>query len=119
MSKYSKVRQTVKSKICLCHTGLTVLLHHELTVRVGLFRKEKKVLLHVPARKIVRCRTRELHQSLLVKLGSCLLEKTELPAGSVPKSRAPFIAKDMAMHMVSSPSSPFTAEGTLKTINAA
>ena len=80
---------------------MTVLLHHELTVRVGLFTKKKKVLLHMPARKIVRCRTRELHQSLLLKLGSCLLEKTELPAGSVPKPGAHFIPKDMAMHMVS------------------
>ncbi len=83
--------------------GLTVLLHHELTVRVGLFTKTKKVLLHVPARKIVRCRTRELHQSLLVKLGSCLLEKTELPAGSAPQPGA-HIVKEVPSHMVSLPS---------------
>lgn len=78
--------------------GLAVLLHHELTVPCGFFKKDKKMLLHMPARKIVRCRTRELHQSLLVKLGSCLLEKRE---SLEPHQAAHFIARDVAVHMVS------------------
>ena len=78
--------------------GLAVLLHHELTVPCGFFKKDKKILLHMPARKIVRCRTRELHQSLLVKLGSSLLEKRE---SLEPHQAAHFIARDVAVHMVS------------------
>lgn len=81
-----------------------MLLHHELTVQVGAFSNNKKVQTHMPARKIVRCSTRELHQSLLVKLGSCQLVKTGSKAEAVvvpQPQQAHFVATDMAVHMVS------------------
>lgn len=53
--------------------GLLVLLHHELTIQTLL---PFKALLHVPVRKRVQCRTRDLHQSLLVKLNRAQLHLT-------------------------------------------
>lgn len=49
--------------------GLLVLLHHELTMNAPL---PWRVQVHVPVRKRVQCRTRDLHQSLLVKLNRWL-----------------------------------------------
>lgn len=50
-------------------TGLAALLHCELAVDVRLPGAAAPLTtLHVPVRKRVECRTRDLHQSLLVKL---------------------------------------------------
>ena len=43
-----------------------MLLHHQLSMRVPLSTTDRTV--HLPVRKRVACRTRDLHQSLLVKL---------------------------------------------------
>ena len=45
-----------------------MILHHELTVPVGLH-VSGKCNVHLPLRKIVACRTCDLQQSLLAKLG--------------------------------------------------
>lgn len=57
--------------------GLLVLLHHDLTVHSPL---PGKGLVHFPVRKRVRCRTRDLHQSLLVKLNHAQQMAHALPA---------------------------------------
>lgn len=44
-----------------------MLLHHQLSMRVG-----GKWPLHLPVRKRVECRTRDLHQSLIVKLSRAI-----------------------------------------------
>ena len=49
--------------------GSDVVLHHELTVPVGRLHRSGKLKVHVPVRKIVRCRTHDLQQSLMCKLG--------------------------------------------------
>lgn len=50
-------------------SGSAVVLHHELTLPVGRLRSSRKVNVHAPVRKIVHCRTHDLQQSLLAKLG--------------------------------------------------
>lgn len=45
------------------------MLHHELTVPVGRLHHSGKLKVHVPVRKIVHCRTHDLQQSLMCKLG--------------------------------------------------
>ena len=49
--------------------GSNVVLHHELTVPVGRLHHSGKLKVHVPVRKIVHCRTHDLQQSLMCKLG--------------------------------------------------
>lgn len=44
-----------------------MLLHHQLSMRVGAKRS-----VHVPVRKRVECRSRDLHQSLIVKLSRAI-----------------------------------------------
>ena len=46
-----------------------MVLHHELTVPVGRLHRSGKLKVHVPVRKIVRCRMHDLQQSLMCKLG--------------------------------------------------
>ena len=46
-----------------------MVLHHELTVPVGRLHHSGKLKVHVPVRKIVHCRTHDLQQSLMCKLG--------------------------------------------------
>ena len=46
------------------------MLHHDLTIQAPL---PFRVGLHLPVRKRVQCRTRDLHQSLLVKLNRAQL----------------------------------------------
>ena len=65
--------------------GLLVLLHHELTMKAPL---PWRVQVHVPVRKRVQCRTRDLHQSLLVKLNRAQLQTTS-PQATPVSSPAP------------------------------
>ncbi len=46
-----------------------MVLHHELTVPVGRLHHSGKLKVHIPVRKVVHCRTHELQQSLMCKLG--------------------------------------------------
>ena len=46
-----------------------MVLHHELTVPVGRLHHSGKLKVHMPVRKIVHCRTHDLQQSLMCKLG--------------------------------------------------
>ena len=50
--------------------GLVVLLHHQLTMRMGL--GDHGYTVHLPVRKRVECRTRDLHQSLIHKLSRAI-----------------------------------------------
>ncbi|DBA93880.1 TPA: hypothetical protein ACH3X3_013925 [Trebouxia sp. C0006] len=52
--------------------GLNVHLHHNATVHLKAPRTQYAYDLQVPLRKMVECRTRDLHQSLLVKLNRAL-----------------------------------------------
>ena len=52
--------------------GLNVHLHHNMTVHLTAPRTQYAYDLQVPLRKMVECRTRDLHQSLLVKLNRAL-----------------------------------------------
>lgn len=73
---------TLKATFC---AGLLVLLHHELTMKAPL---PWRVQVHVPVRKRVQCRTRDLHQSLLVKLNRAQLQATS-PQATPVSSPAP------------------------------
>ena len=46
-----------------------MVLHHELTIPVGRLHRSGKLKVHMPVRKIVHCRTHDLQQSLMCKLG--------------------------------------------------
>ncbi len=48
---------------------MAVILHHELTMPVGRLHASRKCKLHLPLRKVVACRTLDLQQSLLARLG--------------------------------------------------
>ncbi len=50
--------------------GLTVHLHHTQTLHVQA--RARQVNIKLPARKHVECRSRDLHQSLLVKLSRAM-----------------------------------------------
>lgn len=61
-------------------TGLVVLLHHQLTLRLGASPQSAHTL-HVPVRKRVECRTRDLHQSLVVKLSQAISRAADQQQG--------------------------------------
>lgn len=98
-SKFSAVHPSINVSggvFIICYAaGLTVVLHHELSLRLGPRASPdgSKLRLHVPARKLVACRTRELHQSLLLKLGRAgAAAAAAAEAGSPAGGRAHFIA---------------------------
>lgn len=64
-----------------------MVLHQKQTVRVNLL--GKTYMVKVPTRKTVECRTRDLHQSLLVKLNRAVERNNgrELPDKPLPRSR--------------------------------
>ena len=71
--------------------GLLVLLHHNLTLP---FAVGKKKHVYVPVRKRVKCRTRDVHQSLLVKLNRAQNKQPQnvpLVVPMKPKASAPSI----------------------------
>jgi hypothetical protein len=77
-----------------------VVLHHELSLRLGWPSAAGggKLRLHVPARKLVACRTRELHQSLLLKLGRAgAAAAAASEAGTPVGGSAHFIAPRQAL----------------------
>ncbi len=98
-------------------TGLTVIIHYKHEVKWGVMRGKR-----LPARKTVTCRSRELHQSLLVKLNRMLAFRgvagVKVPLGSVPSlSAAPQLPAPMSA--LSSPAQslvpPGAQEGTMST----
>ena len=55
--------------------GLNVHLHHNYSVHLHAPRTQYEYDLQIPLRKMVDCRTRDLHQSLLVKLNRALVRQ--------------------------------------------
>ena len=71
--------QQVQELACLngllCVAGLNVHLHHNYSVHLHAPRTQYEYDLQIPLRKMVDCRTRDLHQSLLVKLNRALVRQ--------------------------------------------
>lgn len=61
--------------MALAAAGLNVHLHHNYSVHLHAPRTQYEYDLQVPLRKMVDCRTRDLHQSLLVKLNRALVRQ--------------------------------------------
>ena len=61
--------------VALAAAGLNVHLHHNYSVHLHAPRTQYEYDLQVPLRKMVDCRTRDLHQSLLVKLNRALVRQ--------------------------------------------
>lgn len=61
--------------LLLCVAGLNVHLHHNYSVHLHAPRTQYEYDLQIPLRKMVDCRTRDLHQSLLVKLNRALVRQ--------------------------------------------
>lgn len=61
--------------------GLNVHLHHNYSVHLHAPRTRYEYDLQVPLRKMVDCRTRDLHQSLLVKLNRALVRQGKSGSG--------------------------------------
>lgn len=62
-------------KALVCLAGLNVHLHHNYSVHLHAPRTQYEYDLQIPLRKMVDCRTRDLHQSLLVKLNRALVRQ--------------------------------------------
>ena len=62
-------------KALLYVAGLNVHLHHNYSVHLRAPRTQYEYDLQIPLRKMVDCRTRDLHQSLLVKLNRALVRQ--------------------------------------------
>ena len=67
--------QKVYVKVLLYPAGLNVHLHHNYSVHLHAPRTQYEYDLQIPLRKMVDCRTRDLHQSLLVKLNRALVRQ--------------------------------------------
>ena len=62
-------------KALLYVAGLNVHLHHNYSVHLHAPRTQYEYDLQIPLRKMVDCRTRDLHQSLLAKLNRALVRQ--------------------------------------------
>ena len=82
----------IQAKAAVLDAGLNVHLHHNVTVHLSAPRTKYAYDLQLPLRKMVDCRTRDLHQSLLVKLNRALVRqgKTGGPILEGTKSARPF-----------------------------
>ena len=76
-----------------------MILHHELAVPVGRLHASGKCNVHLPLRKIVSCRTCDLQQSLLAKLGRAT-QSAQAPKGALA---AQYDAQESAFEVVSHP----------------
>lgn len=73
--------------MALC-AGLNVHLHHNYSVHLHAPRTQYEYDLQIPLRKMVDCRTRDLHQSLLVKLNRALVRQGKSGSNGLEGARS-------------------------------